>query len=293
MDHMLPPLPTLPPDAHKGTAGRVLCVAGSRSMPGAAILVARAAQRAGAGLVCMGTLDRELMLMLPVAAPEAVLIDLSAAFPVEGPPAAAAGRRLLAREPHARLIGPGIGDDGRARGLLRIALEEHSRPLVIDADGLNALEGEPERLAARRGAALVITPHAGEAERLSGRPVPADEAGRREHAAELARRAGAICVLKGPQTVVSDGERSWRASTGNWGMATAGAGDVLAGILVAYLALVDRPFAPSFSAWDAVRLAVHVHGLAGDLAARELGPRALIASDLVTWLAPAQCELES
>ncbi len=292
MDQMLPTLPPLPADAHKGTAGRVLCVAGSRTMPGAAILVARAAQRAGAGLVCMGALDRELLLSLPPAVPEAVWIDLSSSVPSEGPPAAGAARRLWSREPHARLVGPGLGDDQRARAVVALALAEPRRPLVVDADALNALEGEPERLAARQGDALVITPHPGEAERLSGRALPSDEAGRREHAAALARRAGGICVLKGRQTIVSDGERTWRASTGNQGMATAGAGDVLAGVLVAYLALVDRPFAPGFSAWDAVRLAVHVHGLAGDLAARELGMRALVASDLVRFLAPAQRELE-
>jgi NAD(P)H-hydrate epimerase len=292
MDQMLPTLPALPPDSHKGTRGRVLCVAGSRTMPGASVLVARAAQRAGAGLVCMGALDRELLLVLPGAAPEAVLVDLAAEFPDTGAAGPGAARALWARDPHARLVGPGIGDDARARSVLRAALEEPRRPLVIDADGLNALEGEPERLAARHGDAVVITPHAGEAERLSGRPVPVDDPGRGELAAELARRAGAICVLKGPHTVVSDGERTWRSYTGNWGMATAGSGDVLAGVLVAYLALVDRPFAPSFEAWDAVRLAVHVHGLAGDLAARERGPRALIASDLVASLALAQRELE-
>lgn len=296
MDHMLASLPALPVDAHKGTAGRVLCVVGSRTMPGAAILVARAAQRAGAGLVCVGALDAELFLTLPVAAPEAVLVDLTAAFPTDGAPSAGAERRLLARDPHARLVGPGIGDDGRAREVVARALEGNGRPLVIDADGLNALDGRPERLAERPeepGSALVITPHPGEAERLLGAPVPRDDAGRRAAAATLAGRARAICVLKGHGTVVSDGERSWCCATGNPGMATAGAGDVLAGILVAYLALAERPFAPHFSAWDATRLAVHVHGLAGDLAARELGARALVASDLVRFLATAQREHEA
>jgi len=290
-DDPLPALPDLPEDAHKGTAGRVLCVVGSRTMPGAAILVARAAQRGGAGLVTIGALDRELLTSLPIAAPEAVLLDLSAALPCEGAPARGAARRLFARDPHAWLVGPGIGDDGRARTLVRLALDAPPRPLVIDADGLNALDGEPERLAERGGAPLVITPHPGEAARLAGRPVPADAGGRRTFALELARRSRSIVCLKGHGTLVSDGERVWTCETGNAGMATAGAGDVLAGVLVAYLALVGRPGGGALDAFDACRLAVHTHGLAGDLAALELGRRALVASDLVRFLPAAQLRL--
>jgi hydroxyethylthiazole kinase-like uncharacterized protein yjeF len=256
-------------DAHKGDAGRVLCIAGSRTMPGAAILVARAAQRAGAGLVSIGCLDRELMQLVPVAAPEAVLLDLGASF--EG---------LSEGDPHALLLGPGIGDDERARDVVGRFLEAcPGIPRVLDADALNALRGEPQALADAAGP-VVITPHPGEAGRLLGRPVPADSEGRSAAARELQRSSGAVVVLKGAGTVVCDGERSYVNDTGNPGMATAGSGDVLAGILVAYLVRLE-PF-------QAACAAVRVHGLAGDLAAERLGEAGLVASDLIDELPAAQ-----
>ena len=281
-----PAPPRLSPDAHKGDAGRVLCLAGSATMPGAAVLVARAAQRAGAGLVAIGCLDPSALTIVPLAAPEAVLVDLCGAFDGEGRASAGAAELLLARAPHARLVGPGLGDDARTRGLVERVLAGDTRaPLALDADALNALAGRPEDVR-RHAAPCVLTPHPGEAQRLLGRPVPRDEAGRVAGACELAERAGAIVCLKGRNTVVTDGDRVYVNATGNAGMATAGAGDVLSGILVAYLAAV-RPGA-AWEPFDAARAAVHVHGLAGDLAARELGQRGLIASDLVRFLPRAQ-----
>jgi len=261
-------------DAHKGDAGRVLCIVGCRTMPGAAILVARAAQRAGAGLVTVGCLDRELMQLVPVAAPEAVLLDLHdsrGSHDLGG---------ISARDPRALLIGPGIGDDERARAVVGEFLEAcPGIPRVLDADALNALRGEPEALLDAAGP-VVITPHPGEASRLLGRPVPSDSDGRGAAARELQRSSGAVVVLKGAGTVVCDGERSFVNDTGNPGMATAGSGDVLAGILVAYLARLE-PF-------EAACAAVLVHGLAGDLAAERLGEAAVIASDLIDELPAAQ-----
>jgi len=292
------PAPALHADAHKGDAGRVLCVVGSRTMPGAAVLVARAAQRAGAGLVQMGCLDESLLTIVPTGAPEAILLDLSAAVRLRGALGPEAAALLAGRDPHARLFGPGIGNDERARAVLDALLAaETGAPLVLDGDALNALDGHPERLRAA-AAPLVLTPHPGEAGRLAGRPVPRDDAGRAEHARELARRSGAVVCLKGRGTVVTDGERVWVNGTGNPGMATAGAGDVLAGVLVAYLAAfrpADGAAYPRRALLDAAALAVHVHGLAGDLGAAELGRRALVASDLVRFLPAAQiaCEGEA
>ena len=285
------PAPALPRDAHKGDAGRVLCIVGSRTMPGAAILVARAAQRAGAGLVQVGCLDAALLAIVPAAAPEAVLVDLSEVVPAWGRPGPEAEERLAGRAPHARLFGCGVGDDERARAVLGALLRAGGAPLVLDADALNALDGRPERLREAR-APLVLTPHPGEAARLLCREVPRDEAGRLAAARELARRSGAIVLLKGHGTLVTDGERVHENRTGNPGMATAGAGDVLAGVLVAYVAAF-RPRgapAPPGASWifDATALAAHVHGLAGDLAAAELGRRGLVASDLVRFLPAAQ-----
>src|SRR6185436_9571554 len=140
---------------------------------------------------------------------------------------------------HAALLGPGLGDDARTRALLSLTLATLEVPLVLDADGRNALDGEPERL---RGARmpLVLTPHPGEAARLLGREVPRDAAGRASAARELAERSGAIVCLKGRGTVVCEPRGgTWVNPTGNAGLATAGAGDVLSGVLVAYLALVQ------------------------------------------------------
>jgi len=284
----LRPLPGLPRDAHKGDAGRCLCVVGSAGMPGAAILVARAAQRAGAGLVVVGCLDPGLFTVIPPAAPEAVLLDLSAAFACEGRAAPGAGELLSRRVPHALLVGPGIGDDARARALVPVFLGVRAgAPRVLDADALNALDGEPERLREACGP-TVVTPHPGEAARLAGREVPRDDEGRVAFALELAARTGAIVCLKGAGTVVADAEHATVNRTGNPGMATAGSGDVLAGILVAYLARAGGDFTP----FDAAALAVHVHGVAGDLAAARLGERAVVASDLIACLPDAQRVVE-
>jgi NAD(P)H-hydrate epimerase len=279
------PAPELRPDAHKGDAGRVTCIAGSESMPGAAVLVARAAQRAGAGLVTLGCLDSLLLGVVPAAAPEAVLLDLGELGSRGGRATEEAARLLNARDPHAVLFGPGVGDDARARAVLELVLDEArvfpGRPLVLDADALNALEGRPERLR-ERAAPLVLTPHPGEAARLLGRAVP----GAAEERARAAREL----------TVVADGERLRVNRTGNPGMATAGTGDVLAGVLVALaaasVAAAESGADGGFGLWDAVVLAVHVHGLAGDLAAAERGARSVIASDLVRCLPQAFRRLE-
>jgi NAD(P)H-hydrate epimerase len=250
-------------------------------MPGAAILCARAAARAGAGLVTLAVFARETLVAVAAAAPETIFLDLSRA----GLDPAA----LIRERAHdARVIGPGLGRSERARTLVRaLVADAFEGPLVLDADGLNLIAPRPELCRERRGAS-VLTPHPGEAARLLGRAIPADERGRMESARELAVRAGAICVLKGKGTVISDGERVHVNTTGNPGMASGGTGDVLAGILGAYLAQAHLGATPDFGPWEAVLAAVHVHGLAGDLAARARGERGLIASDLIEHLPAAQ-----
>jgi len=271
--------PELPLDAHKGIAGRVLLACGSAWMPGAATLSARAAQRAGAGLVRLWCRDRELVGLVAPAAPEAVF---------EKP----AIEAFHSGDHHAALVGPGFGLDALAREILQCALTRVGVPLVLDADALTLLSREPDLAAARRSApsraALVLTPHAGEAGRLLGRDIPADSSGRIEAARELARRFGAVVCLKGRGTVVSDGARAFVNDTGNPGMATAGSGDVLSGIVVAYLAQVHTLARADWTAFDAAARAVWVHGRAGDLAAADVGPRGLVASDLVEFLPRAQ-----
>lgn len=283
--------PDLPPNAHKGLAGRVLCWCGSDAMPGAAVLVARAAQRAGAGLVTLATDSNVLQHVVPVAAPEAVFAPF-------------AGERefrelLRARSPsarapdHARVAGPGLGAGAAVRRNLEILLAaSDSTPLLLDADALNALGGNLARLRRVR-APLVLTPHPGEAARLLGRTVGDDDRARLAVAREISARSGALCCLKGRATVVAFEERVYVNPTGNPGMATAGAGDVLAGILGAYLAACRTGIDPTWTPWDAACAAVHVHGLAGDLARDRLGARGLVASDLVQFLPAAQERLRA
>jgi NAD(P)H-hydrate epimerase len=151
-------------------------------------------------------------------------------------------------------------------------------PLVLDADALNLLSMNPSTLdvLSEREAPTVLTPHPGEFERLTG--VPAPEPGRRsDAAAELARRTGAVVVLKGHRSVVTDGHRAWVEPAGNPGMATGGMGDVLSGVVGALLAIMP-------SAAEATALAVHAHALAGDLAAQELGTESVLPGDVADRL---------
>lgn len=269
-----PSPPELPIEAHKGVAGRVLLVCGSAWMPGAAILSARAAQRAGAGLVAVACQDDLVRYAVPIAAPEAVLIDAHTLTFERG-------------AWHAGLIGPGLSLATGSRRLFGRVQDSFDAPLVIDADALTLLS-EDLTLVARRQAATILTPHAGEAARLLQREIRSDEPSRIAAAREISSRTGAICCLKGHRTVVTDGERVYVNDTGNPGMATAGAGDVLAGIAVAYLALVTTLPRSDWTAFEAAAAAVRVHGLAGDRARARFGARALIASDLIDALTESE-----
>jgi NAD(P)H-hydrate epimerase len=264
--------PDLPVDAHKGVAGRVVLACGSAWMPGACILAARAAQRAGAGLVTVLCTDDVLRHVLPIGAPEAVLEQAAAA-------------RFEPDAWHAGLVGCGLGDSRGAQDLFKRIVSELDAPLVIDGDALTML-AHTGRPPARRQL-TVLTPHPGEAARLLGRQVPADESGRIEAARAISARYGAICCLKGHRTVVALGDRTYVNDTGNPGMATAGAGDVLAGICVAWLARVTTSNRTDWTAFDAAASAVRVHGRAGDIARDRLGERSVIASDLIDALPQA------
>lgn len=272
-DHTPHAPPELPADAHKGIAGRVLLAAGSEWMPGAAILTARAAQRAGAGLVGVVVTEDMVPATLPIAAPEAVLVPWDdVEFDEE--------------RWHACLVGPGLGLDD-SEEMVEWLIEEAPIPLVVDADALTIL-AEDLSLTGEREAPTVLTPHAGEAARLLGREIPADPVGRLAAAHEIALKTRSICCLKGRRTVVTDGTRVYVNETGDNTLATAGSGDVLAGIATAYLALTVTVPSPRWSAFDAVTRAVWVHGRAGDLARAARLSRSVIASDLVETLSAAQ-----
>jgi ADP-dependent NAD(P)H-hydrate dehydratase / NAD(P)H-hydrate epimerase len=268
--------------AHKGDFGHVLVIAGSLGKTGAAVLAATGALRSGAGLVTVATPAPCLPL---VANARAELMTEPLAVTGTGglDPGGLARLLSLARERDAVVLGPGLGQDEGTRELVRRFVRECPVPLVIDADGLNAiapLGDEGRALLRARSAATILTPHPGEAARLAGLGTPEIQRDRPAQATALARETGAIVILKGERTVVAEpGGRAAVSPTGNPGMATGGTGDVLAGVTGSLLA--------RHGALLAATAAPYVHGLAGDLAARRRGEDGLLAGDVAEALPEA------
>ncbi|HYI01375.1 NAD(P)H-hydrate dehydratase, partial [Hyalangium sp.] len=267
----------LPPrraDSHKGTYGHVLVVAGSRGKSGAAALTARAALRSGAGLVSVATRSDALEAVLSHS-PEVMGIPLERTGPL-GP----ADLNFLVAEAEGKdalVIGPGIPRGSETGRLIGDLLERVEVPVVLDADALNAVATDLSVLRRAKKPA-VLTPHPGEMARLTGRSTKEVQAHRLGVARDFAMQHGVTLVLKGARTIIAcaDGE-VFVNPTGNAGMATGGAGDVLSGICGAFLAQGIR--VP-----DAAWAAVYAHGLAGDLAAARRGKLGLIAGDIVEGL---------
>lgn len=276
----VPPLPTRADDAHKGEVGRILIIGGrldAVAMIGAPALAANAALRAGAGLVEVLAPQHALgpiISLVPCATGQALpdrdgpsLSQLAVAF----------GADTVA-------IGPGLDPTIDAPRMADL-LERFSGNMVIDADGLNLLAAMGQWQATWPHQ-IVLTPHPGEMRRLlAGRSVDGSPQDRTGSAVALARSTGAVVVHKGARTVVTDGQGVFINPTGNSGMATGGAGDVLTGIIAAFLG-------QQMPTLDAAILGVYVHGLAGDMAAEELGRLSLTALDLIDYLADALCELD-
>jgi NAD(P)H-hydrate epimerase len=276
-------VPTLPPrdrDSHKGRFGSVLIVAGSRGMAGAAALCGAAALRSGAGLVRVATAAEvqptvasfePSYMTYPLPCDANGLIQFSPARPIL--------ERLIAPA-DAVAVGPGLGQADDIRELVKFLVTSTEKPLVIDADGLNALVGHTDLLSGVKRP-VVLTPHPGEFARLTGTTIADVQSNRVGRTASLAARSEALVViLKGAGTVVSDGRRYYVNTTGNPGMATGGTGDVLTGVIAALLGQGLPPF-------EAAQLGVFVHGLAGDVARDQNGEVGLIAGDLVDALPDA------
>lgn len=270
-----------PARAHKGDYGHALVIAGSRGKTGAAVLAAGGCLRAGAGLVTVATPES----VLPVVAagmPEMMTYPL---LSTEGGAIAAANleyQRLsqLLRDRSVVALGPGLSTEQETRRFVQTVVAECSAPLVLDADGLNAFAGEAEKLSARKTTHLAVTPHPGEMARLVGCTAGEVQRRRLETARRAAKQWKAWVVLKGQHTIVAapDG-RAMVNSTGNPGMATGGTGDVLTGMLAGLTAQLGA------ENWERVLgLGVFLHGLAGDIAAREVGEAPLVATDLLRAL---------
>ena len=262
--------PLRKPDSHKGDYGRVLLLCGSEGFTGAAAMAARAALRTGAGLIFVGV----PRCVYPIVAAK---LDAPMVFPLpddDGRLSLAALPEILRRLPQmdAVLLGPGLG---RSHDLDLLCAEVVRRcrcPLVLDADGINALSGHIDVL--REAACpLILTPHEGEFRRLTA----AAEADRISGARRLARELGAVVLRKGHETVITDGYKTYVNRTGNAGMATGGSGDVLAGMLVSMLG-------QGVPALEAAACAAWLHGTAGDCCAAERGQYGLSPTDLIGML---------
>ncbi|MDG2221336.1 MAG: NAD(P)H-hydrate dehydratase [Rubripirellula sp.] len=283
-------LPLRRSDAHKGSFGRVLLIGASRGMSGSIAMSALAALRTGAGLVTAAVPDRCLE---TVAAFHPSIMTLAVDETDEGTFSDQAVSQLTKRFSDVSAIGcgPGMTTGSGSIRLVERLLETRSVPRVLDADGLNCLAARRHSAATGSdasmlegvwddlGGPLVLTPHPGEWERLSGVPA-SDRNGQLEAAKVLSRKTDTVIVLKGGPTRVVHSGGVWTNQTGNPGMATAGSGDVLTGVITALLA-------QQLSPWDAARLGVWVHGLAGDLAAASHGQIGMTSCEILDSLPPA------
>ncbi|MDO8602584.1 MAG: NAD(P)H-hydrate dehydratase [Candidatus Omnitrophota bacterium] len=262
-----------PRNSHKGDFGRVFIIAGSRGLTGAAALCSNAAMRSGAGLVTLGTpvslnstMSRKLTEVMTISLPETNKITLSLK----------AEKEILkkAKASDVVVLGPGLSQYHETQKLINRLVLNINKPMVLDADALNAISKNTATLKKIK-TEYIITPHQGEMARLINKGVGYIKNNRLIVAKKFSRDYNAVVVLKGAGTVVAaPGGKYFVNSTGNPGMATAGSGDVLAGIVAGFLA-------QGFKAFEASVLGVYVHGLAGDIAAKDKGEIGLIAGDIL------------
>ena len=269
-------------DSHKGDFGRVTLVAGSRGKTGAAHLAAVAALRSGAGLVTVATPASCLSIVASMG-PEFMTEPLSDG--TDGTVAAAALDRVLDLRQDVIACGPGLGRSAGVADFVRGLLERSTVPLVLDADAITVLADDPGRLVGREERDVIITPHPGEMARLVGSSIEEVQTHRIQVATDFATTHHVYVVLKGHRTLIATPEgHVFINPTGNPGMATGGTGDVLTGMIAAWLGqLLD--------AEAACRLAVFLHGMAGDLAEADEGQVAMTATDLLAQLGPALQQL--
>ncbi len=290
----LPRIPERTPTGHKGTYGTVLGIGGSRGMAGSIALAGRAALLGGAGLVRLAVPDPVLETVAGFY-PEATTIPCPADRQGRFAPSALTLWLELAASANCVMIGPGLGRSAVLDGLVGRFLERCDKPCVIDADALNALATQGNRLeiptperVSRPCAARILTPHPGEFARLRGMPTPPETEpdSRVKAASEFAGRFSVTLVLKGHATLIAHENAIAANPTGNPGMATAGSGDVLTGLIAA---LSAQQFPP----WDAARLGVYLHGMAGDLAANRLGDISVTATSILESLPRAFTEFRA
>jgi len=273
--------------AHKGDFGHLFILAGSARFSGAAVLCAEAALRSGSGLVTLGIPKNLNSAIIKIKPKEVMTLPLPETK--EGTLSLAAYKKIkdFSQSADVIVVGPGLGQNKSSQGLIRKLISKIDKPTVIDADGLNALIGHLDILRKPQTACLsgrqanrkpILTPHPGEMARLLGISISKVQTKRKEIAQKFAKDYKATVVLKGHNTVVADYKGNlYINKTGNPGMATAGSGDVLTGMIAAFL---DQ----GLEDFSAAKYAVYLHGLAGDLAAKEKTQISLIASDIIDMI---------
>lgn len=277
MKSPLPRIPTRAADSHKGSFGHVYIVGGSMGMAGAVAIAGMSALRSGAGLV---TCVVPSSIQSVVAGFQPCYTTLGLECSEDGLFTSNAVDAIVQATRRAACIGfgPGLGRSDDIRSLARILVREATCPLIIDADGINALS-EVDLKERPNETAIVVTPHPGEMERLGGAP-RTDRSLQIAAAKELAIKCRIVVVLKGHRTFVTDGQQSFENRTGNAKMASGGSGDCLTGMIAALIA-------QGLTSCDAAVLGVAIHGTAGDIAARRLGSPSVLATDLIEDLPSA------
>ena len=270
------------PESHKGDYGHVLVVAGSRGKTGAAVLAGSAALRSGAGLVTVAA-PASAVPIIAASRPELMTLPLTEDENGGVHPDAAA--QVLEFEADVIAIGPGLGRTANVRTFVQTVVEGAGVPVILDADAIVAFSGEADRLVAGDGLDLVLTPHPGEMAALTGLTIDEIQAHRLSVARDFATTHHCHLILKGHRTVIATPEgQTFINLTGNPGMATAGTGDVLTGMLAAWTGQLQ-------DVKTACQAGVYLHGLAGDLAEADEGETAVIASDLVDRLGDAVLDI--
>lgn len=265
-------LPHRAVDCHKKSCGRVFVIGGSQGMTGAACLAARAALRSGAGTVQVGV-PASLVPVVEAKVTETVTVPLSETFARSIDSMAAEAVLELLDDFDVMALGPGLSLHDSTVRFVHEVVRASSLPLVVDADGLNALVGHTDLLVQRRGP-TVVTPHPGELARLAGAATPEVQRDRPGFVRAAAREWGVVAVLKGAPTLIADGPPVAVNPTGNPGMATMGTGDVLTGLIAGLVAQGMSPLA-------AAQAGTWIHGAAGDRAADELTQYCLVAGDVL------------
>ena len=275
-------IPTRVSESHKGDYGKVFIVAGSRGMTGAAYLASQGALVSGSGLVTCGV-PESVNDILEIKLTEVMTLPLSETRKCSINNNAKKDILQFGLGCDAVGIGPGLGMETETISLVKAVVRELGVPMVIDADALNAI-GEDVSIVAERKSDTVLTPHPGEAGRLLGMTTNEVQESREHSACKLSELSNAIVCLKGHKTVVcAPNGKMYINTTGNSGMATGGTGDVLTGMITSFIG-------QGIDAYSASVSAVYLHGLAGDIAAKDIGPFSLIASDLLDYLPEAFSE---